>query len=801
MPIAAHLQDLHLIPSPQSVEINEEIFDVSKRLTTYSLLKVENEHPVKEQIDLLLKEFKAKGSNQGGNFLWYGTVGDDVLLSKYCQKNKITIPAHREGYALHVSNDTIIVAAGKKEGVLYGLYTLEQLVNNTNNNKLPSVSIIDYPNYDNRSIMDDISRGPLSNMDFLKSQVKRMSKLKINNLTFYIEHVVKTKSHPDFAPDDAITIAEFEELTEFAKPFNVEVMGGFQSLGHFRNILSSETYRHLGQTDRMLKPGDPASLDFLTKVYGEMLPAFSSEYFNIYADEAWDLVRMDEGLEVDSSAAALRYINHVNPLLKFLTDRGKKPIIASDMLLSFPETIDLLSKKATILSWVYDDLDNYDAWIEPFREVGLEYWVCPGILNSYSVFPDYDVAFNNIEKFVNAGHEKDALGVMTSVWDDGSAHFFARDWPAVAFAAHQSWKPVRNDQANFNRDFSFLMFGDENKSLRDCISGISELQHTKTVENLGTTFLDEYLLPDAGQVHYLNTNESETISKIIKEGKSCLDEVADVDDGAANEWTDDLEAWHFALDQILLQVKSYEKLIALSSLYSKGDLDAVSSELETLATEWKGLKERFSALWKIENRDYWLDEELKIYNRKIERLLKLKDKIDALDQKKTKLPTAGSVGIDIRPLDKEYFTYWLISERFPTQNESDIDKDYIGSLGGEKEAIPTPYDWTKYQSPYSYKINFDEVSEKSIVYLYSRIEAPEQIKVVPEVGFSGQWKMILNGEETTNSKEKDNRIVLEEGNNHIIMKIALAPGIDQIQFSLKDINTTNKKYKYKLKSE
>ena len=409
MPLLAHLQDLHLLPTPQTIKINAGTFEVSNSLVTHSLLDKKLKHPIKEQIDLLHQKFRAKGGHSDKNVLWYGIVDQDKALSEYCKKNLIEVPNYQEGYILHTSNDTIIIAASQQQGVLYGLYTLEQLLANTKNKLLPEVTIVDYPNFENRAIMDDISRGPLSNMTFLKSQIKRLAKLKINILTFYIEHVVKTKQHPDFAPEDAITIEEFKELTEFAKPYNIDVMGGFQSLGHFRNILNSKTYSHLGQTDRMLKPGHPESLEFLKSVYGEMIPAFSSEYFNIYADEAWDLVRMGDGLAVDSSAAAHRYVDHVNPLVEYLSESGKTPIVCGDMLLSFPEAIDLISKESTILSWVYDDIDNYDPWIEPFRSAGLDYWVCPGILNSYSVFPDYKEAFGNIEGFINAGHEKDAI--------------------------------------------------------------------------------------------------------------------------------------------------------------------------------------------------------------------------------------------------------------------------------------------------------------------------------------------------------------------------------------------------------
>ena len=390
---------------------------------------------------------------------------------------------------------------------------------------------------------------------------------------------------------------------------------------------------------------------------------------------------------------------------------------------------------------------------------------------------------------------------MTSIWDDGSAHFFARDWPAVAYAAKQSWKPVRNDNESFDRDFSFLMFGNEKRSLLDCISTVSELKNTKTIENLGTTFFQEYLLGQDGQVHYLNSRESEVISRIIQEGISCLDSITGPSEESSNVWAQDIAAWHFALDQIAMQMSNYEKLIQLSDLYTKGQLSMISSELETLIAGWKETKERFSTLWMQENRSYWLDEETKIFDRKIRSLSDLKRGIDSIAQNQASLPSAASMGIDVRPLNKEYFTYWLISEKFEASNVSGIDRDFLSELGGEDKAIPTPYDWTKHQSPYAYKIDFENVDGNYIVYLYSRIETEESIELSPEIDFSGKWKMILNGSEVLDNNLKDHRILLKKGKNHVILKLQLEPEMNQIRFNLKNSHTTNKKYKYKLITE
>ena len=130
-----------------------------------------------------------------------------------------------------------------------------------------------------RVVMDDISRGPIPTNEYIKEQIRRYSELKINHMSFYIEHVVKTASHPGFSPDGAITVEEFREISEYAAGYHIKVIGGFQSLGHFAGILSVPEFRHLGATDRMLDPLNPEAISFLRDVYREMTPAFTSDIF------------------------------------------------------------------------------------------------------------------------------------------------------------------------------------------------------------------------------------------------------------------------------------------------------------------------------------------------------------------------------------------------------------------------------------------------------------------------------------------------------------------------------------------
>ena len=107
----------------------------------------------------------------------------------------------REGYILKIEKDAIFILANEQAGAFYGAQTLKQLLRGyAGSAELPAMTIRDWPSISFRCVMDDISRGPVPTNDYLKQQVRRYAEMKINNMSFYIEHVVKTKKYPDLTP-------------------------------------------------------------------------------------------------------------------------------------------------------------------------------------------------------------------------------------------------------------------------------------------------------------------------------------------------------------------------------------------------------------------------------------------------------------------------------------------------------------------------------------------------------------------------------------------------------------------------
>lgn len=97
----------------------------------------------------------------------------------------------KEGYVLILNNKDQLLVANTETGLFYGLQTLKQLLDADWNKELV---ITDWPSLPQRVMFDDISRGPISKVTYIKEQIERMAALKVNGLSFYIEHAADAKS-------------------------------------------------------------------------------------------------------------------------------------------------------------------------------------------------------------------------------------------------------------------------------------------------------------------------------------------------------------------------------------------------------------------------------------------------------------------------------------------------------------------------------------------------------------------------------------------------------------------------------
>ena len=95
----------------------------------------------------------------------------------------ISLPAslNEEGYILNVSADLVVVAGASPAGVFYGLQTLKQLIRGDGPDAyIQGVKIVDWPAMRWRGVSDDISRGPVPTVAYIKRQLRTFAAYKMN---------------------------------------------------------------------------------------------------------------------------------------------------------------------------------------------------------------------------------------------------------------------------------------------------------------------------------------------------------------------------------------------------------------------------------------------------------------------------------------------------------------------------------------------------------------------------------------------------------------------------------------------
>jgi hypothetical protein len=826
-----------VVPLPQQVIEGRGNFVITKQDLKIEITSVSSSQKqlIFEQIQSALRishEVTASQVENGAN-IWIGNPEDNRQLMN-ALKGENLWPSEMigdEGYILLITTNRIIIAGNTEKGIFYGVQSLKQLIRASQDGRIPAKTIIDWPAMPYRAVMDDISRGPVTNTQYIKEQIIRFSEMKINLMSFYIEHIVKTKEHGSFAPaDGGITIEEWKQLSDFAKDYHVELIGSFQTLGHFENILSFPQYAHLGETHRMLSPVNPQSIEFLKEVIGEMIPAFSSDFFNINGDEAWDLTRGSLQQLADSIGGAGIYSGHMNPVINFIKENQKKILMWGDIILQYPELLQMLPDDVTILTWNYSPSDSFASFIDPIKEAGFDFFVCPGVLNSSRLIPDFRMTTTNIRNFVNEGYRKGAKGVFNTVWDDGGLHSFNRTWYGVAYGADQSWNPNQMPVSDFDQRYSLGIYGDPSLSYTNALHKLNELTDYSHTQGMYGSIFFHSIIPARDASLTINMNEWDEIDETARLAAEYLE------GNQQGYYPDDADYLQFTANQYRYLALSRKNLVEAASWYSEAlmqqthenilardllirSLDKVIETRESI----QRLQNRFGVLWLKENRMYWYDRAMEQYQIMIDDFtdlqINLEYAIRDFDQGHY-LPSPTTIQLAIVEKSGTFFNYWLMTGPFHIESPDGPKPDFLIPAGGEESATPTAgltftdadglsRMWDKYDFPPGSEIDLLPVFEKNtkaLIYAYCQIISPDERSVLASMGSNDGIAVFLNGDKLFEIYSKrsvipdENQVILplKAGTNHLLLKIDQWQGGWGFSFRLPEVTIRNHKHKYRV---
>ena len=327
---------------------------------------------------------------------------------------------------------------------------------------MPAVAIRDWPLQPIRGITDDISRGQVSTMDNFKKIVRFLARYKLNTYSLYLEDMFVFKSHPLIGRGrGALTVREVKELDAYARRYHVELIPIFETLGHWENILAMPQYLRYAEFPgaHTLNVSDEDVYRMLDEMIGELAGAFSSRYFNIAADESWDVGLGVNKDRVAASDLATVHAGHYSRLFGILKKYHKRPMMYGDVILNNPAILDKIPKDVVVVDWHYGAADPYPS-PAVFEKKGLPFVVSPAIWNFTGPFPNYTNAFINIRNFVRDGYLHGSRGVLTSNWNDyGGEELRELNYFGYAWTAECAWHPLDAERESFSDAFFRDFYG------------------------------------------------------------------------------------------------------------------------------------------------------------------------------------------------------------------------------------------------------------------------------------------------------------------------------------------------------
>ncbi len=810
-----------IIPQPKEYKLLGGTCDIRliNRITKHCLID--------KPIENVLEEIKLKQVRPSINIL------DLILIIpqkqeqiKLCQLNKI-LPDEsigEEGYYLKILSDSILISANTAKGIFYGLQSLKQILESENTKKvIQCVWIKDFPKFKWRGVMDDISRGPVPTVKFVKEQIKRFAELKINLFMHYTEHVIKTNSHPVFAPINGnLTIADYKVLTEYAANYNISFVGNFQSFGHFTNILLNPKYSSLGESGTLISPIRKESYSFLKDVYSEMTRTFDATFFHVNCDETFDLGKNESKKLVDSIGYDKVYLQHIMKLRDILP-KNTRMMLWGDVLLQHQKMLSDLPIDVVVCTWNYDSLITFSDYINPFVKSKHDLFISPGIVNSNRIFPDYNRVRKNIERFCKEGAGQNVLGVLLTVWDDGGLALFGNDWYGVAYSADKSWN---TESIEFDNRFNKVIYGCDNSSITDLIKDISQISNQVPTFSMNDKVFWESIYTGIGRNYSINIDGWREVEKIT----------AVVLTKFSNITVEKNQADVVSLGYIikLYNVLAIERLgyVRFANLYSeaiqssipnkkKEKLTLLKSELKQLINNFRELRIEFEKVWFNENQPYTFSKIDSVYANKISSLQNILNKIENVSEtliNASELPKPIDVGLGINVLNGKYFLEWLSVNPFQFEKQEDaLQTNYFAQLGEERKIIPVvtqellfnnkKHRWKRIVSSQQDKLDlnqsFPESPLNSATYLFANINSDSALTIRAELETISSIIIYLNGETIFNSNSSTiNKtginLSLKKGKNNLMFKTVRKNADWNLTFKVNEVKIVNQKNRYKV---
>ena len=310
--------------------------------------------------------------------------------------------------------------------------------------------------------MLDISRGRVPKLATLLDLAEKLADFKINELQLYTEHTFAYRNYQSVWQSwGALTAKEIQILDARCRELGIDLVPNQNSFGHLRYFLADPRLKKLGELAEpyeaetkdflrrptTLAPNHPGTLPFLRGLFDELLPNFSSEFFNIGGDETWDLGKGRSQKSCAAKGKGRVYFDFLKNIHREVSGREKNMMFWGDIILKYPALIRELPKNVIALNWGYEADHPFAKEAAQFARAKIPFYVCPGTSTWQTLLGRHDNAFANLRAAAQAGKKFGAIGFLNTDWGDGGhPQPLAVSWPLFAAGAALAWNATALDE-------------------------------------------------------------------------------------------------------------------------------------------------------------------------------------------------------------------------------------------------------------------------------------------------------------------------------------------------------------------
>jgi hexosaminidase len=452
-----------LIPIPRSIEPSSGIYSLP------SSVRFSSDPGKREMISRIIEQQLNRKVTTSGQTSIIFTVDNSIP---------------KQGYSINISSDGLHIGYADDEGLFYSLVTLGQISAQTGD-QLPGMNITDWPDLKIRGAMLDISRDKVPTLETLYGIIDFLAMMKYNHLQLYVEGF--SFAYPSFrelweVTETPITGEEIRKLDQYCADRFIDLVPNQNSLGHMNAWLTTEQFGDLAECPdgyklmglielkSTLDVSDPRSLELVKQMTVDILPYFSSDYFNANLDEPFEIGKCKNRKLAQETGEEQLYMNFVTQLHNFITAKGKKMMMWGDIVSKHPEIISQIPDEVVLLEWGYEHMHPYESNCRNYHEAGLKYMVCPGTSSWTTITGRTENMKGNIANAVGSGIKYNAIGMLLTDWGDmGHWQYWPVSYAPFVYGAALSWNYDSRDAIPLATFLNRMVFRDSAGIMGDLV--------------------------------------------------------------------------------------------------------------------------------------------------------------------------------------------------------------------------------------------------------------------------------------------------------------------------------------------